>query len=92
VLFHHLYQKFIACSAGKFLDPHEVYTQWSITPVPAALAVLRVHWLKLEQEPPMFLALLAFPSALSFGLNKQLFAAVDLEWPGKPEVLPADAW
>jgi hypothetical protein len=40
----------------------------------------------------MFLALLAFPSALSFGLNKQLFAAVDLEWPGKPEVLPADAW
>jgi hypothetical protein len=60
-----------------FLDPTGVYLNWSRIPVPAALAVLRVHRTKFYPNPPMFLALLAHPSALPYGLTSPLFVPAD---------------
>jgi hypothetical protein len=75
LLFRCLYEK--TQHEGRFGEPHEVYTQWAFTPVPAALAVLRVHRSKFDKEAPMFLALLAYPSVLPFGLSSKLFNQPD---------------
>jgi hypothetical protein len=53
VLFRCLYEK-TQQKGGKFGEPHEVYAQWAVTPVPAALAVLRVHRSKFDTKPPCF--------------------------------------
>jgi hypothetical protein len=75
VLFRCLYEK--SQLEKSFGEPHEVYRQWAFTPVPAALAVLRVHRSKFDKEAPMFLAVLAYPSVLPFGLSSQLFGQPD---------------
>jgi hypothetical protein len=71
MLFRCLYEK--TQHEGRFGEPHEVYNQWASIPVPAALAVLRVHRSKFDNEAPMFLAVLAYPSVLPFGLSAKLF-------------------
>lgn len=64
-LFRVLYEK-PDTNPVQFLDPHEVYAQWSVTPVTAALAVIRVLRSKFERESPMFwLCWLTRPPCLS---------------------------
>jgi hypothetical protein len=75
-LFRRLYEK-PDTDPIQFLDPHEVYARWSVTPVTAALAVLRVHRSKFERDAPVFLALLAYPSVLPFGLNSPILDTTD---------------
>jgi hypothetical protein len=56
-----------------FASPEKVYLNFSTTPVSAALAVIRVQRTKLDQDPPMALAMIAYPSVLPFGYTQPVF-------------------
>jgi hypothetical protein len=56
-----------------FASPERVYLNFATTPVSAALAVIRVQRTNLDQDPPMALAMIAYPSVLPFGYSQPVF-------------------
>jgi hypothetical protein len=57
----------------RFAPPEQVYANYATTAVPAALAVIRVRRTKFDDDPPLALAIIAYPSVLPFGHPQPVF-------------------
>jgi hypothetical protein len=51
----------------RFAPPEQVYANYATTAVTAALAVISVRRTKFDDDPPLALAVIAYPSVLPFG-------------------------
>jgi hypothetical protein len=57
----------------RFAPPEQVYANYATTAVTAALAVISVRRTKFDDDPPLALAVIAYPSVLPFGHPQPVF-------------------